>query len=72
MGEGSTTRRAMLLSVIGASLLDSWPLSLAAKTLESSNPVATATGKVRGRRGRGVSAFLGIPYGADTLSLIHI
>jgi para-nitrobenzyl esterase len=66
MSEGSTTRRAMLLSVIGAGLLNPWPLSLAAKTLESSNPVETTTGKIRGRRGRGVSAFLGIPYGADT------
>jgi para-nitrobenzyl esterase len=41
-------------------------LSLAAKALDSSNPVETTTGQVQGRRDRGVSAFLGIPYGADT------
>jgi para-nitrobenzyl esterase len=31
-----------------------------------SKPVEIASGKVRGKRGAGVTRFLGIPYGADT------
>src|SRR5208283_2855953 len=66
MSEPSAIRRAMLVGVPGAGLLHSWPVSLAAKTLESSKPVGTTTGKVSGRRSQGVSSFLGIPYGGDT------
>jgi para-nitrobenzyl esterase len=64
--DDSTTRRAMLVSAVGAGLMHAWPFSLNAKTLESSKPVETTAGKIIGRRSRGVSAFLGIPYGADT------
>jgi para-nitrobenzyl esterase len=66
MSEDSATRRAMLVSAMGAGLLHAWPSSLTAKPLEASKPVETTAGKVIGRRSRGVSAFLGIPYGADT------
>jgi para-nitrobenzyl esterase len=66
MNRISRARRAILVSGMGAGLLGSWPFSLAATTLESSKPVETTGGKVLGRRSRGVSSFLGIPYGADT------
>jgi len=66
MSGDPTMRRAMLVSAMGAGLLHALPFSLTAKTLESSKPVETTTGKVFGGRSRGVSAFLGIPYGADT------
>jgi para-nitrobenzyl esterase len=56
----------MLVSAMGAGLLQAWPFSLNAKTPESSKPVETTAGKIIGRRSHGVSAFLGIPYGADT------
>jgi para-nitrobenzyl esterase len=63
MSEVSASRRAIVLGVMAAGMLD-LPSALAAAT--ESKPVETTTGKVRGRRSRGVSAFLGIPYGADT------
>ncbi len=56
----------MLVSVTGAGLFHSCPFSLAAETLKSSKAVETSSGKILGRRSQGVSAFLGIPYGADT------
>jgi para-nitrobenzyl esterase len=66
MSTASPTRRAMVGGIIGAGILQSWPFSLAAKSRELSKPVETSNGKVRGGLSRGVSAFLGIPYGADT------
>jgi para-nitrobenzyl esterase len=56
----------MMGSFIGAGLMQSLPFPLTAKTLESSKPIETTGGKILGSRARGVSAYLGIPYGADT------
>ena len=53
------TRRA---AILGGGLLAAGPAFPAASG-EATAPVETASGKVRGRRTGGVSAFLGLPYG---------
>src|SRR5262249_29705317 len=63
---GDTTRRAALSGAMGAGLLLSLSEAAMAQAAETTQPVETNTGRVRGKRGRGVSSFLGIPYGVDT------
>ena len=60
------TRRGTLIAGLTGSLVLCWPSELLS---QSSSPTAIATttsGKVRGKRIRGISNFLGIPYGGDT------
>jgi para-nitrobenzyl esterase len=60
------TRRDALLGAIGGGIALGWHGELLARTADTTASVETLTGRVRGKRADGVSAFLGIPYGTDT------
>lgn len=60
------TRRGTLAGLVTAGVLTGIPHALLAQPRETTGAVETSTGKVRGFRDRGVSIFLGVPYGGDT------
>src|SRR3974377_2048856 len=59
------TRRDVLKGALGSGLLIATHQA-SAEAPDKTNVVATSSGKVRGIRTKGVSVFLGIPYGTDT------
>lgn len=66
MVDTRTTRRSALIGVVGTGLVMAAPAWALAEGVKLTRPVDTAHGRVRGIRGAGASAFLGIPYGGDT------
>src|SRR5580700_1410610 len=68
MTRGKATRREAVAAALAAAFA-AWPIDMAfpaAEASEMTSSVETQSGKVRGKRIGGVSAFLGIPYGGDT------
>jgi para-nitrobenzyl esterase len=65
MKDNQVTRRQAIAGALGTGILLS-SSTLSAQQPGPSNVVETAAGKIRGTRARGVSRFLGVPYGIDT------
>ena len=63
---GSVTRRDTLIAGLAGTLKLGMPSELLSQPLSPTRLAATTSGKVRGKRIRGISNFLGIPYGGDT------
>jgi para-nitrobenzyl esterase len=66
MAKHGLTRRDVSIGALACGLVCTAPIEAWAQTPEQTSPIETRTGRVRGLRSRGVSKFLGIPYGADT------
>jgi para-nitrobenzyl esterase len=69
MSRSQLTRRDAVAAALAAAFTAALPIDVAfsaAEATETMSSVGTQSGKVRGKRMGGVSAFLGIPYGSDT------